>query len=307
MQHPAAGRGRAASSTSTSTSATAACARRRARPGGVPRRPLPHGARRPRADDDRGRRHDHAADDHQHPAGRGGAEGVLRLLAALAVHGPDELARPASRTAAASRARRRRPDPRARADRGARRPHDPLRPHVPDRDARGSEHRPDRLARRRTRPVSEYGFIQAPYRGREVGQADATRSTTWTPPRRSGTSSRRPTPRSTQDRQAASAPCSSARRGGELDQVDAEDVDYMDVAPEQIVSVATALIPFLEHDDANRALMGSNMMRQAVPLLITEAPTVGTGPGVPRRGRHRRRQARAARRHGRDRRRRTRS
>ena len=51
----------------------------------------------------------------------------------------------------------------------------------------------------------------------------------------------------------------------------------MDVAPEQIVSVATALIPFLEHDDANRALMGSNMMRQAVPLLIPEAPTVGTG------------------------------
>ena len=51
----------------------------------------------------------------------------------------------------------------------------------------------------------------------------------------------------------------------------------MDVSPAQIVSVATALIPFLEHDDANRALMGSNMMRQAVPLLITEAPTVGTG------------------------------
>src|SRR6478735_9608696 len=56
-----------------------------------------------------------------------------------------------------------------------------------------------------------------------------------------------------------------------------EQFDYMDVAPEQIVSVATALIPFLEHDDANRALMGSNMMRQAVPLLIPEAPTVGTG------------------------------
>ena len=66
--------------------------RRRADPGGVPRRPVPHGARRPRADDDRGRRRDHAADDHQHPPGRRGAEGVLRLLAALAVHGPDELA-----------------------------------------------------------------------------------------------------------------------------------------------------------------------------------------------------------------------
>jgi DNA-directed RNA polymerase subunit beta len=54
-------------------------------------------------------------------------------------------------------------------------------------------------------------------------------------------------------------------------------VDYMDVSPKQIVSVATALIPFLEHDDANRALMGSNMQKQAVPLLVTEAPIVGTG------------------------------
>ena len=57
----------------------------------------------------------------------------------------------------------------------------------------------------------------------------------------------------------------------------AEDVDYMDVSPKQVVSVATALIPFLEHDDANRALMGSNMQRQAVPLLVTEAPFVATG------------------------------
>ena len=119
---------------------------RRARPGGVPRRPVPHGARRPRADDDRGRRHDHAADDHQHPAGGGGAEGVLRLLAALAVHGPDELAVRPHASPPPVGARCRRPDPRARADRGARRPPDALRPHVPDRDPRGSEHRPDRLA-----------------------------------------------------------------------------------------------------------------------------------------------------------------
>ena len=63
----------------------------------------------------------------------------------------------------------------------------------------------------------------------------------------------------------------------EILMVPAEDVDYMDVSPKQLVSVATALIPFLEHDDANRALMGSNMQRQAVPLLATEAPLVGTG------------------------------
>ena len=55
------------------------------------------------------------------------------------------------------------------------------------------------------------------------------------------------------------------------------DVDYMDVSPKQIVSIATALIPFLEHDDANRALMGSNMQKQAVPLLVAESPIVGTG------------------------------
>ncbi len=65
--------------------------------------------------------------------------------------------------------------------------------------------------------------------------------------------------------------------GGEIDQVPPKEVDYMDVSPKQIVSVATALIPFLEHDDANRALMGSNMQRQAVPLLRAEAPLVGTG------------------------------
>ena len=56
-----------------------------------------------------------------------------------------------------------------------------------------------------------------------------------------------------------------------------DQIDYMDVAPDQLVSVAAALIPFLEHDDANRALMGSNMQRQAVPLLFPEAPLVGTG------------------------------
>ena len=78
--------------------------------------------------------------------GRGGAEGVLRLLAAVAVHGPDELARGAHAPPPPVGAGRRRPDARARADRGARRAPDPLRADVPDRDARGSEHRPDRLA-----------------------------------------------------------------------------------------------------------------------------------------------------------------
>jgi DNA-directed RNA polymerase subunit beta len=69
----------------------------------------------------------------------------------------------------------------------------------------------------------------------------------------------------------------SARIGGEFTMARAEDVQYMDVSPNQLVSVAASLIPFLENDDANRALMGSNMQRQAVPLLKTEAPLVGTG------------------------------
>jgi DNA-directed RNA polymerase subunit beta len=67
------------------------------------------------------------------------------------------------------------------------------------------------------------------------------------------------------------------RKGGEVDYLPPDDVDYMDVSPRQMVSVATAMIPFLEHDDANRALMGSNMQRQSVPLLRSESPLVGTG------------------------------
>ena len=66
-------------------------------------------------------------------------------------------------------------------------------------------------------------------------------------------------------------------KGGETDDLPPAEIDYMDVSPRQMVSVATALIPFLEHDDANRALMGANMQRQAVPLVRSEAPLVGTG------------------------------
>ena len=67
------------------------------------------------------------------------------------------------------------------------------------------------------------------------------------------------------------------KKGGEVEYVEPNEVDYMDVSPKQIVSVAAALIPFLEHDDANRALMGANMQRQAVPLLRADAPLIGTG------------------------------
>ena len=72
-------------------------------------------------------------------------------------------------------------------------------------------------------------------------------------------------------------PLVKARQRDDYPMVVPEELDYMDVSPKQLVSAAAALIPFLEHDDANRALMGSNMQRQAVPLLFTQAPYVGTG------------------------------
>ncbi|SDK29473.1 DNA-directed RNA polymerase subunit beta [Cryobacterium sp. Sr8] len=70
------------------------------------------------------------------------------------------------------------------------------------------------------------------------------------------------------------------KKGGEVDLFPADEIGYMDVSPRQMVSVATSLIPFLEHDDANRALMGANMQRQAVPLLLSDSPLVGTGMEV---------------------------
>jgi DNA-directed RNA polymerase subunit beta len=69
----------------------------------------------------------------------------------------------------------------------------------------------------------------------------------------------------------------AARRKGEFITADRDEIEYMDVSPKQLVSVAASLVPFLENDDANRALMGSNMQRQSVPLLRAESPYVGTG------------------------------
>ena len=69
----------------------------------------------------------------------------------------------------------------------------------------------------------------------------------------------------------------NARKAGNFVLVSRDEIDYVDVSPKQLVSVAASLVPFLEHDDANRALMGANMQRQSVPLLRAEAPIVGTG------------------------------
>ena len=96
------------------------------------------------------------------------------------------------------------------------------------------------------------------------------------PGRRTSTRSRRPTSSSTTTGTSSRTAC-RARKTGNFVLAKREEVDYVDVSPKQLVSVAASLMPFLENDDANRALMGSNMQRQAVPLLRSEAPLVGTG------------------------------
>jgi len=124
--------------------------------------------------------------------------------------------------------------------------------------------------------VNEFGFIETPYR--KVSKGKVTNQISYLTA-------------DEEDRHViaqANAPLNDdgtfaedrvlvRRKGGEVDFVLPEEVDFMDVSPRQVWSVATAMIPFLEHDDANRALMGANMQRQSVPLVRTEAPLVGTG------------------------------
>src|SRR5207253_979512 len=125
--------------------------------------------------------------------------------------------------------------------------------------------------------VSEFGFIQTPYRkvvgGKvtdEIVYLDAAEEAQYTIAQAS-----EPVDDKTGKFLHDQVLCRSAL--GEAVTAAPKEVEFMDVAPAQIVSVATALIPFLEHNDANRALMGANMQRQAVPLMITQAPLVGTG------------------------------
>ena len=125
--------------------------------------------------------------------------------------------------------------------------------------------------------VSEHGFVQTPYRVVEDGVVDgqdrvARRHAGGGARDRPGERRGRP-----EDQQAEGPQVLCRSRDGEVVTAAPKQVDLMDVSPTQIWSVATALIPFLEHDDANRALMGSNMQRQAVPLLRPEPPLIGTG------------------------------
>ncbi len=249
---------------------------RRAAAEPVPRRLAASRARRARAHDGARYRNGHAAGADQHSSGRRGDQGVLRILAALAVHGPDELAGRADAQASALGPRAGRSVARARRLRSSRRPPLALRPHLPDRNAGRPEHRSDRFAGdvRARQPASasskrriasctdgvvtdEIVYLTAD-REDEYIIAQANTDSRLRVGKIAAISSSAATPKSTSKSPRAR-------------------VQLMDVSPKQIVSVATALIPFLEHDDANRALMGANMQRQAVPLLRPDAPIVGTG------------------------------
>jgi DNA-directed RNA polymerase subunit beta len=123
--------------------------------------------------------------------------------------------------------------------------------------------------------VNEYGFIETPCRKVENGRVTDTIEYLFALDEEQYTIAQANAP--IDEEGNFTAPLVSARKAGEFVIVKPEEVDYMDVSPRQLVSVASSLIPFLENDDANRALMGSNMQRQAVSLLRTEAPLVGTG------------------------------
>ncbi len=123
--------------------------------------------------------------------------------------------------------------------------------------------------------INDFGFLETPYRKVENGRVSEKLDYLTADREEAHTIAQANTPiddkgKFTQDRIVC-------RSRGDFVDLEPARVDYMDVSPKQLVSVAASLIPFLEHDDANRALMGSNMQRQAVPLLVTEAPFVATG------------------------------
>ncbi len=123
--------------------------------------------------------------------------------------------------------------------------------------------------------VNNFGFIETPYRVVKKGRV--TRDIVFLTAEEEGQHVIAQANTGIDGKGSFTEPRISARQGGDFIMAHPEEVDYIDVSPKQIVSVATSLIPFLEHDDANRALMGSNMQRQAVPLLASESPLVGTG------------------------------
>jgi DNA-directed RNA polymerase subunit beta len=123
--------------------------------------------------------------------------------------------------------------------------------------------------------VNKYGFIESPYR--KVSDRKVTNEVAYLSAMEEGKYYIAQANAALDDKGRFTADLVSCRRAGDFVMTAPENIEYMDVSPKQLVSVAAALIPFLENDDANRALMGSNMQRQAVPLVRIEAPIVGTG------------------------------
>ncbi len=123
--------------------------------------------------------------------------------------------------------------------------------------------------------VNEYGFVETPYR--EVQNGTVQKAVEWFSALEEEGKYIAQASADQDDKGRFSNTLVSARYNGDFRMAVPDQIELMDVAPNQMVSVAAALVPFLEHDDANRALMGANMQRQAVPLVRTEAPLVGTG------------------------------
>jgi len=126
--------------------------------------------------------------------------------------------------------------------------------------------------------INEYGFIEAPYRKVDKKRGVVTNTIEYlTADEEDAVVIAQANEPLDEEGRFINRRVTARAKNGAIDVVPRDEVDYMDVSPKQVVSVATAMIPFLENDDANRALMGSNMQRQAVPLLKTEAPIIGTG------------------------------
>ena len=123
--------------------------------------------------------------------------------------------------------------------------------------------------------VNPYGFIESPYR--KVVDGIITDEVIYLSAMEEGRYSIAQANTPVDDKNLVLADLTNCRKNGDFVMARPQDIDFVDVSPKQLVSVAAALIPFLENDDANRALMGSNMQRQAVPLIRAEAPLVGTG------------------------------
>ncbi len=146
-----------------------------------------------------------------------------------------------------------------------------------NRDSRGTKYRSYKLSRNLCK-INEFGFIESPYRKFDKETSTVTDEIHYLTADEEDLFVRAQANEPlTEDGKFVNHRVVCRTVNGAVEMVPESRVDYMDISPKQVVSVATAMIPFLENDDANRALMGANMQRQAVPLVRREAPIIGTG------------------------------